>query len=208
MSVGDGSGGQTWTQNIIIDAQELVKGEIWTITIRNSPSSTESLYVLESTCEVVGHPPPSPHPANSHSDSNSPFNSLPLRADWSAYIAHRLLPSSLHDSPPLPLLHHLSWTNHEEYDKGISRLWLKRVENEGELGVAKTVVAERYILACIVGNRYATCVPRRSLTSLADNSVSGRWMSSTEMAQDFSGLPSQVPYLKPKSPGVHLFLPA
>ena len=41
----------------------------------------------------------------------------------------------------------------EEYDRGISKLWLKRMGNEGLVGGVKKAIAERYVLACVVGNR-------------------------------------------------------
>lgn len=140
-----------WTRGVIIDAQELVKSEIWSITTRDSsysPPKLETFYVLESTCEVVGHPP-----SISDSETSATSRSIPVRADWSAYIAHRLLPPSMHDSPPPSLIQHLKGTNYEEFDKGISKQWLHRIANEGEIGIAKRTVAERYVLACVFGNR-------------------------------------------------------
>jgi hypothetical protein len=107
-------------------------------------------YVLEHTCEVVGHPIPPAHPTDSSTGSNGsalPASTTQLRADWSAYIA-------IHVSSRLPLLTHLKWQNHEEYYRGLSKLWLKKIAGEGELGSAKRVVADRYVLACVVGNRY------------------------------------------------------
>ena len=132
----------------MIDAQELVEGEIWSITIRSS-SSTEVLYVLEATCEVVGHPPLSP---DQRTLSQPLVGGIPIRADWSTYIESRA------SQPPAAgridsLMAHLKWTNHEEYDRGISRLWLKKIQSQGELGAAKLLIAERYVLACIAGNR-------------------------------------------------------
>ncbi|KAJ7696042.1 hypothetical protein B0H17DRAFT_1054693 [Mycena rosella] len=176
VSVGGGKDGKGWTEGQIVDAQQLVQDEVWTITVRHSAASTESFYVLESTCEVL----------TATTDSASP--GLPVRADWAAYIAHR---ASVHGLPAPRLLDYLSWTNHEEYLLGISRLWLKRIEGEGETGVAKRITAERYIFACVVGN-----------------SLSGRWMSSMQMAQDFAGLPEGVPARVKASPKVNLFLPA
>jgi hypothetical protein len=127
---------------VVIDAEELVEGEMWSITTR-STSSTHVWYVLEATCEVVGHPLLSTSPGLSR---------LPLRADWWAYIESRI------SQPPTfgrttPLIEHLKWTNHEEYERGISKLWLKKIRAEGELGTAKLLVAERYVLACVVSNR-------------------------------------------------------
>ena len=43
----------------VLDAKEIVPNEIWTITIQtsNKPhSSRETFYVLEPTCEIIGHP--------------------------------------------------------------------------------------------------------------------------------------------------------
>ena len=135
---------------VVIDAQELVEGELWSITTRSS-SSTKVLYVLEATCEVVGHPPLLSHQAAvSHPP---PGGRIPLRADWSAYIEARASQSSTFDRTPL-ITKHLTWTNHEEYMQGISKLWIRRIQNEGELGAAKLHVAERYVLACVVGNRF------------------------------------------------------
>lgn len=153
LSVGDTKGGEPWTKGKIVDVQELVKDEVWTVTVRLSSSATESFYILEPTCEVLGHPPSPAHPSP-ESPQPSFDSTLPLRSDWSAYIAYRLLPVSAHTSPPRTLMEHLEWQNREEYDKGISKLWLRRIESEGELGIAKRVVAERYVLACVVGNRY------------------------------------------------------
>jgi hypothetical protein len=122
----------------VTDVQEVIKDEICVIAVRSSDGQMQSFYVLEATCEVIGHPIP---PARITSGSVLP--DTPLRADWSAYIAA---------GSDMRLIDRLRWTNHEEYERGISKLWLKRVEKEGELGRAKRKVAERYVLACVVGN--------------------------------------------------------
>ncbi len=173
-------------------------GEIWCVTMEQN-SSRESFYVLEATCEVVGRV----------EDSSSKFDDsqrIPVRADWSDYIAHRV---TVHAIPPPPLMEQVSWTNHEEYERGISRHWLKRIRREGSLGAVKEVIAERYILACVVANRYVID-GRLRITYEAEivASLSGQWKSSTEMAQDFAGLDS-VPMhsAKPRSTKVNLFLP-
>jgi hypothetical protein len=167
ISVGGGGNDPTaWSRGIVVDAQEVVKDEIWTVTVQTissqpdgkSASQTEIFYVLEQTCEVVGHPLPPAHPSDSSTTSNASASvprTMQLRADWSAYIAHRQLPASVYDSPPLPLLAHLKWQNHEEYYRGLSKLWLKRIADQGELGTAKRIVADRYVLACVMGNRWA-----------------------------------------------------
>ncbi|GLB38255.1 hypothetical protein LshimejAT787_0501200 [Lyophyllum shimeji] len=179
-------GHETDKTAMINDAQEVVEGEIWSVEIRSSKGK-EILYVLEATCEVMGRPP-APAVLDRPDQTNAPIEALPLRADWSAYISQYLL-ASKRTRPP-SLMDQLKWTNHEEYDRGISKLWLSRVQGEGEMGAAKLLVAERYILACVVGN-----------------GVSGRWMSSTEMEQEFNGLPPQIPRTR-RDNTVHLFLPA
>ncbi|KAK0449224.1 hypothetical protein EV421DRAFT_1899904 [Armillaria borealis] len=170
VSVGDDS--QDWMSGTVVDAQEVIKGEIWCITMQHR-TIKESFYVLEATCEVVGHPPA----------TRNQLDTFPIRADWSAYIEHR---------PSATMMGHICWTNHEEYDRGISRHWLKRMRRDGKMGAALEVIAGRYVLACVVGN-----------------SVSGRWKSSSEMAQDFSGLSGAAGLkINVKSQRVNLFLPA
>jgi hypothetical protein len=139
---------------VVIDAQELVEGEVWSITTRSSSSmDSEVLYVLETTCEVIGHAPPPALSADQSGLSQLPAGRIPLRADWSAYIEARISQPSGTPGRTPSLMEHLKWTNHEEYERGMSKLWLKRIQNKGELGPAKLVVAERYVLACVVGNR-------------------------------------------------------
>lgn len=127
---------------MIVDTQELVAGDVWSITVSSS-ASTEVYYVLAATCEVVG---------------SSAQDLLPLRADWSAYINTQSSPSPV-KAPTFSLMSQLKWINHEEYDKGISRVWLKRIQGDGELGAAKRAVAGRYVLACVVANRYVYAIP-------------------------------------------------
>ncbi|KAJ7069896.1 hypothetical protein C8F01DRAFT_1016100 [Mycena amicta] len=175
VSIGDGKlqGGPGWREGQIIDAQQLVPNQVWKITISHSRKETESFFVLEQTCEPLAAPTGS---------QNSGFS---VRVDWSAYITE--CTQSNHSSIQ-PLITRLNWTNHEEYDRGISRLWLKRMDEAGKMGFVKRLTAERYILACVVGN-----------------SLSGRWMSSTQMALEHRGLPEEVAIAKPT---VNFFLPA
>ncbi|CAK5269788.1 unnamed protein product, partial [Mycena citricolor] len=161
-------GGRGWKEGQIVNAQPVVENEIWAITIRHTDGATESFHVLEATCEPL---------------ATTGISTIPVRADWSAYISRRAVESG-------SLLDHVSWTNHEEYNLGISRLWLKRVEGDGEVGAAKRDIAERYILACVVAN-----------------SVSGRWMSSMQMAQESAGLIETVASRPQSNPKVNLFLP-
>lgn len=140
-----GGGGYVSEKLVVTDAQKVVGGEIWSVTVC-TPRFKEIFYVLEATCEVIGH---SMMSLNTSAPLSNPIS---LRADWSAYINHRISPSLSNIQLP-SLLEHLKWTNHEEYNRGISRFWLNKTQGEGELGTAKRVVAERYILACVVGNR-------------------------------------------------------
>ncbi|KAG1742363.1 uncharacterized protein EDB91DRAFT_1128833 [Suillus paluster] len=169
-----------WLKDTVEDAQEVVKGEIWAITIRDGNSLSE-FYVLESTCEVIGRA------------FNAPqleVYSSGLRADWSEYISSCTGASV---EPRNLISEHLRWANYEEYDRGISRHWLRRIFGEGDVGLAKKVVAERYVMACVVAN-----------------SISGRWMSSNQMAQEFAGLPSQSTLVttRGRTPKINLYLPA
>ena len=161
MSVGVSEGGlSAWPGTTVEDAQEIVEGEIWSITTRTPlPHPTapnhikkEIFYVLERTCEVIGHPTA---PAYLIEPSESDLEAGgDLRADWSAYIDHRQLPTGAHTLPPPPLLANLKCQNQEEYYRGLSKLWIKRIAEEGDAGVVKKTVAERYVLACVVGNRF------------------------------------------------------
>jgi hypothetical protein len=205
LSVGGGKDSSTWSRSIVTDAREIVEGEIWVITVRFA-TRTETCYVIESTCEVLGHPAP-PATLSPTSDANE-GGYIPLRADWKSYIEHRVSSHSAREAPSSRLLDQLKWTNYEEYDRGISKLWLKRIGFEGELGVAKGIVAERYVLACVVGNR---CDGRVSLLYGGAHmgfSLSGRWMTSLQMAQDFAGLPGETTGGSRQEARVNLFLPA
>ncbi|KZP31480.1 hypothetical protein FIBSPDRAFT_776099, partial [Athelia psychrophila] len=189
LSTGDtGNTALAFSSDVVVDAQEVVKGEIWTVTVQKMPKiQLQTFYVLEQTCEVIGHSSTSTQNLDVHSSHTTP---KPVRADWWEYINFRQISASAHDSPPAPLLAHLKWQNHEEYMHGISKLWLKRIESEGDWGAVKRVVAERYIMACVVGN-----------------SVSGSWMSSAQMEQDYAGN-SPVVNSRKSVPHVNMFLPA
>jgi hypothetical protein len=158
---GGGNDPLAWSSGVVVDAQEVVKDEIWTITTQtassqpNGASRLETFYVLEQTCEVIGRPLPPTHPTDSSvvSDWSASSSATHVRADWSAFKAHRQPPTSARDDPPLPLFAYLRWQNHEEYHRGLSKLWLKTIAGEGELGSAKRIVADRYVLACVFGNR-------------------------------------------------------
>jgi len=181
---------------LVTDAREVIKSEVWcidvaTLDVGGNEVDKETFYVLEETCEVIGRP----EPTNSEVSVHHPqaLANCALRVDWSDYVQFRLLPAGFHSSPPEPLRSHLKWTNAEEYDKGISKLWLKLIEREGPLGLYKRRVAERYVFACVVGN-----------------SVSGEWMSASRMQQEFagSGTVQDHSVRKKGNPRVNLFLPS
>ncbi|KAI8978834.1 hypothetical protein BD414DRAFT_524160 [Trametes punicea] len=180
---------ECWLHGIVVDVQEVVKDEIWSITLEYPRSATrerrrETVFVLEATCEVVGRPLP-----KTSNDENPSPQSFPVRADWSAYIARR----TASPSAEAPLLSRLKWACHEEFDRGMGRLWLKKIAQEGEIGHVKRTVAERYIMASVVAN-----------------SISGQWMSATVMAQEFAGLPARgapVATGRVRTPTVNLYLP-
>ncbi|KAF8798773.1 hypothetical protein BYT27DRAFT_7150139, partial [Phlegmacium glaucopus] len=183
VSVGYGSDQTNLAKGAVVDAQEVVPNEIWRITF-HSTHSMDTFFVLEATCEIIGQP---------SSARVIAHNQPRLREDWRAYIAIRQQDESrIHSKQPiLTLLEHLHWTNHEEYSTGISKLWLSRLKAEGEAGGSKSTVAWRYVLACVVSN-----------------SVSGRWLTSNEMAQDFNGLSTSLPPRERTRQRLNLFLPA
>ncbi|KAF8158305.1 hypothetical protein B0H34DRAFT_859112 [Crassisporium funariophilum] len=182
VSVGYGNDPKALMKGTVINAEEVIENELWKITFR-SASSIEQIYVLEPTCEVVGQ--------SGQTVNESP--SSHLREDWSAYVAARLkIPSQEQgNESAMTLFDHLQWTNHEEYTLGISNLWRARISEEGDLGLAKMSVARRYILACVVSN-----------------SVSGQWLTSNQMAQDFNGLQASLVATREQRSGrLNLFLP-
>ncbi|KAJ3910623.1 hypothetical protein F5879DRAFT_928273 [Lentinula edodes] len=201
VSVGGGQSVNDWLNGMIVDAREIIKGEVWCIDVIQTSKALETFYVVESTCEVVGFAP-------SPSKAEGPLP-IKMRADWSSYIDQRssIIPPlqlitngpgrqldptrSLSSIPATSLMDQLSCVNHEEFTKGISKLWLKKVQIQQEVGVAKRVVAERYILASVV-----------------ENSVSGRYKTSTEMAHDFAGVPTELCDGKKPKVKLNLFLPA
>ncbi|KAI4525530.1 hypothetical protein K525DRAFT_191326 [Schizophyllum commune Loenen D] len=177
---------------VITDAHEVLPGEIWEVTTREA-GSTKTCHVLEATCEVIGRVDPSlPKPAAALGDaapSRDADSYLPVRADWSAYVAMR--ETSDADS----LLQHVSWEHRGEYERGMSRLWLKRMTAEGEEGRIKLEIARRYVYACV-----------------CSNSVSGRYMRLTEMAQEFhgtgaQGIASGEHFMQKQTVKLNLFLP-
>ena len=121
----------------ITDVVEIVKGEIWCVTTRNAISgSARVFHVLEATCEVLGL-------------VVGTCGSEDLRLDWAGFIEQRKTnPHGLS-----PLRDAMRWADHAEFDHGVSRHWLRRTVQMGVEGAALREIAERYTLACVVGNR-------------------------------------------------------
>jgi hypothetical protein len=93
-------------------------------------------HVLEATCEVLGLA------GGTRGDEH-------LRLDWAGYIEQcKTSPSNTS-----PLCDAMRWADHAEFDRGISRHWLRRTAQMGEQGAALRTIAERYTLASVVGNR-------------------------------------------------------
>ncbi|KAH9480512.1 hypothetical protein JR316_0007112 [Psilocybe cubensis] len=182
VSVGNCTDGFKGAGNIlgkVVDAQEIIEDEIWKVTYCSS-TSVETFYVIQETCEVIG---------GSMAPVSSPMQQNKLRIDWGAYI--RKISDRSDDVGHIGLSKRLRWTNHEEYEQGISKAWLKRIQGEGQIGLEKLSVANRYVLACVTSN-----------------SISGPWRTVSEMMQEFDGRPSISDTRKYGAQNLNLFLPA
>ena len=144
-----------WNNSVVTGAREIVPNEIWEVTAMTVAQGSvaerkETFYVLEPTCEVIGRPP------NAHASlpetTHNAHHSFPIRVDWSEYVADSII--SLAETSGKRLLDQVQWAHYEEYQNGISRHWLTRTQGEGEVGEMKRQVAEKYILASVVENRY------------------------------------------------------
>jgi hypothetical protein len=108
--------------------------------MRNAISGYQQVFhVLEATCEVLGLA----------GDTRGDDEHLRMRLDWAGYIEHR----KANPDNTSPLCDAMRWADHAEFDRGISRHWLSRTTQMGEQGAALRMIAERYTLACVVGNR-------------------------------------------------------
>jgi hypothetical protein len=126
-----------WLHDTISDVAETVKGEIWSVTTRNATTGyLQVFHVLESTCEVIGL-------------AGGARGEEHLRLDWAGYIEQR----KTSPSNTSPLCDAMRWADHAEFDRGISRHWLRRTAQMGAQGAALRTIAGRYTLACVVGNR-------------------------------------------------------
>lgn len=147
----NGNDKEVLKRSIVINAQEVVKNEIWVIVVdvrgQTGMRIRERFHILYETCEVIALP------AQSKSAASGVFSGSELqsamRSDWSIYAAARLQDEGTNAS----LLSTMKWNNEEEYYTGISRHWLAMIKAEGFLGEYKRKVAIRYVLASVVGNR-------------------------------------------------------
>jgi hypothetical protein len=128
-----------WFHDTITGVAEVVKSEIWRVTVRNLSGHLQVFHVLEATCEVLGL-------------EGGTWGDEYLRSDWASYIEERKKSPEVRS----PLCEAMRWADHAEYQQGISRHWLRRTEQMGMQGGALRTIAERYTLACIVGNRRVT----------------------------------------------------
>ena len=146
---------QTGTDAVVTDAQEIIKDEIWSVSTRSLITlESRTFYVLEQTCEVIGRATASPRfGVGIQAQRELQTASFVPRVDWSDYVQTRLLPQGFHEVAPSPLLSLLRSPNVEDYDKGVSKLWLRRIYTEGMVGEYKRIIAERYVMASVVANR-------------------------------------------------------
>lgn len=130
-----GDSGRRFLNEQIVTVKRLLGDELWEITLCNSGESVYVLFVLAMTGEAIG---------SQHGLQPSTYQ---LRQDWGSYI------TSLGRDTTKTLSKYLRCANEEDFDRGISKLWLKRMANEGRLGSMKRSVAERYVMASVIANR-------------------------------------------------------
>ncbi|KAG8885885.1 hypothetical protein FRB97_009047 [Tulasnella sp. 331] len=88
-----------------------------------------------------------------------------IRLDWCDFITSQIHSNVSTHNPPPSLADRVHCHNEEEFEGGISKLWLRNMRADPD-GFAKVTVAKRYIIA--------NAVP---------NSVSGTYMTPSQMAQ-------------------------
>lgn len=81
------------------------------------------------------------------SQQDSESSSRRIRQDWGSHIV------ALGQDRSTSIWKYLRCANEEDFERGISKLWLKRIANEGHLGAMKRAVAQRYVMASVVANR-------------------------------------------------------
>lgn len=151
-----------WLYSVVVNAREVIPEEIWevtTMTVAQGPTAAkkETFYVLEPTCEVIGHP--LNEPVFLSETIPNIQHGPPIRVDWSEYVTDRIITPA--GAAGNRLLDRVQWAHYEEYQTGISRHWLTRTQGEGEVGDLKRRVAEKYVLASVVENRYGFLMWRK-----------------------------------------------
>lgn len=133
ISVGGYNGIAQLSQSSIVSVDPRVPHILWAIGV-SCQGSTREYFVLETTGEIVS--------ANTQDIG-------PVRSDWATFIAQN------QGLEKVSIVDKVKWTNHEEYDRGISRLWLRRLGNkDDEMAIAVKALAIRYILSSVSANRY------------------------------------------------------
>jgi hypothetical protein len=133
-----GDSGRHFLKESVSAVARLAGDEIWKITVQEG-DGVSTLLVLGLTGEPIGC---------QHLGQGSPRF---IRSDWRHYMES---PSSI--TTKHTLWENLRCANEEEFVKGISKLWMQGIEREGDVGATKRRVAERYVMASVVANRYAT----------------------------------------------------
>jgi hypothetical protein len=131
-----GDSGRHFLRELVSAVVRLAGDEIWKITAQEG-DTVSTLLVLGLTGEPIG--------CQHLGQGSSRF----IRSDWKLYMESA---SSVQEKRCL--WENLRCANEEEFAKGISKLWIQRIEREGDMGATKRRVAERYVMASVVANRY------------------------------------------------------
>ncbi|KAH7097695.1 hypothetical protein BKA62DRAFT_623559 [Auriculariales sp. MPI-PUGE-AT-0066] len=182
----DSTQAQLWLCAKVVDVHEVISAQVWSITERRGMTDTV-LHVLYETCEVIGCAGASDQPLVSSGIPQIPL----MRGDWASFVtevSHSTTPSA-----KTSLFDRVVWHNGEEYESGISKLFLRRASsfNTSTEWVDKIAIAKRYILSCV-----------------APNSVSGLFKTARQMADEFGG-DTQQPHVRRLhgSQNLSLYLP-
>lgn len=179
--------------------------DVWKISVLSFDSNpdqggdkgtTETYWVLAETGEVIGRPQDDPFA------TSGPSPLTELRFDWTYFL-------DMQEQIGVRILDRVRWSNAEDYQYGISRHWLKpRLKDDAsELQKAERIVAERYVLASVAANRFALIPSCTSMMLKFSNSLSGRYQTAMEMAQEFNGVVATEPKMRLKNPHASLYVP-
>jgi hypothetical protein len=142
----------------VFACQVLPGNEIWRVSLSKESGSTYSVYVLASTGEPLGR------------KQGATTGDFSVRPDWLNFVDS--LANEGRESRRISDF--LKWTNGEEFENGISKAWLHRIEGDAEVGVFKRQIAEKYIMASVVANRYAFFSPDTRVSRSLSVSVASR----------------------------------